>query len=125
MSKSFTVFKLEDAEGFDTLEGFMKPLSVTEHVSVIYTTIPSNMKVRPHAHKSNGVILVLKGNVEFVSNGTRFNLTKDSVAIIPANTEVGVNNSNVPTEMLMVSAPPSCKSIEELKARLQSFSKRS
>jgi quercetin dioxygenase-like cupin family protein len=125
MSQSFAVFKLEDSEGFDTLEGFMKPLSVSEHVSVIYTTMSPHMKVRPHAHKSNGVVLVLKGSIEFVSNGISFNLTEGSVAIIPANTEVGVNNAGVPTEMIMVSAPPSCKSIEELKARLQSFSKRS
>jgi quercetin dioxygenase-like cupin family protein len=125
LNQKFLTFKLEEVEGFDTLEGFMKPLSINEYVSVINTTIPPNMKVRPHAHKSNGVILVLKGSIDFVSDGTSFNLGQGSVAVIPAGTEVGLNNSIEPTELLMVSAPPSCKSVEELKTRLSSFNKRS
>ena len=125
MSNNFATLNLEEIEGFDTLEGFMKPISVNEHVSVIHTTMPPNIKVRPHAHKSNGVLLVLKGSIDFVLSNSTFTLTQGNVAVVPAGTEVGINNSDEPTELLMISAPPSCKSVDELKKRLSSFCKRS
>ncbi|XHH10195.1 MAG: cupin domain-containing protein [Candidatus Bathyarchaeia archaeon] len=125
MNQQVTVLKLEAVEGFDTIEGFMKPLSVNEHVSVIHTIIPQNLKAKPHAHKSNGVIFLLKGQLELISNDIRFTLTPGCVAIIPANIITGVNTPNSSAEVLMISAPPSCKSVEELKTRLQAASKRS
>jgi quercetin dioxygenase-like cupin family protein len=125
MSQQVKVLKLDAVEGFDTIEGFMKPLSVNEHVSVIHNILPKQLKAKPHAHKSNGVIFVLKGQLDLNSNGTSSTLTSGSVAIIPANTVVGINTPVSSAEVLMISAPPSCKSVQELKSRLQAASKRS
>ncbi|MGD6932717.1 MAG: cupin domain-containing protein [Candidatus Bathyarchaeia archaeon] len=125
MSQQVTVLKLETVEGFDTIEGFMKPLSVNEHVSVIHNILPKQLKVKPHAHQSNGVIFLLKGQLELVSNRTNFILTPGSVAVIPANMVVGINTADSSAEVLMISAPPSCKSIQALKSRLHAASKRS
>lgn len=125
MNQQVTVLKLETVEGFDTIEGFMKPLLVNEYVSVIHNILPKQLKVKPHAHKSNGVIFLLKGQLELVSNGTNYTLTPGSIAVIPANMVVGVNTADSPAEVLMISAPPSCTSIQELKSRLQAASKRS
>ncbi len=118
------MLKLENVEGVDTLEGLMRPLSVNEYVSVIHSTLPPQSKTKPHSHKSNSVIFLLKGQLELTSNNATFTMTPGNIAVIPANTVVGINNSDVSTEILMISAPPSSKSVEELKSKLQAFSKK-
>jgi quercetin dioxygenase-like cupin family protein len=124
MNQQVTVLTLETIEGFNTIEGFMKPISINEHVSVIYTLISKNSKSKPHSHKSSGIIFLLKGQLELIANETHLRLTPGSISVIPANTVVGINTPDSSAEVLMISARSNCKSVQELKSRLQSAENR-
>jgi quercetin dioxygenase-like cupin family protein len=118
------MLKLETVEELETREGLMRPLSINQYVSVIHNTLAPQAKIKPHAHKSNAVFFLLKGQLELVSNSANFMMTPGNVAVIPANTVVGINNLDSSAEILMISAPPGSKSVEELKSKLQAFSKK-
>jgi len=121
---AFSVHRLKEAESFNTPEGVMTPLFVNEHLSVIKLSLPPKLTVPAHSHKSNIVAVVVKGQLEVSHGNERAVLEEGDVFFVPANVAVGISNPSQSTvEVLAVSYPSSCKSIEELKELLRSFAR--
>jgi quercetin dioxygenase-like cupin family protein len=123
--KAFTVYRVKDAESFDTPEGVMTPLFVGEQVSIIKLSLPPKLTVPAHSHKSNIVAVVMKGRLEVLHGNERVVLEEGDAFFAPSNVALGISNpSQGITEILAVSHPPSYKSVEELKELLKSFARR-
>lgn len=114
------VFKVYDAEALQTGEGVMRPFLFTDNVALIHLEMPPGLEVPPHSHPKDGLLYCLAGELEIFSGDERFTLNKGTAVTVPANVEVGVaNKSEGLAECLLVSAPPTFKSAEELKERIK------
>jgi len=118
------IFNAYDTQGLQTGEGIMRPFLFTDNVSLIHLEIPVGLEVHPHAHPKDGLLYCLVGQLEVFTEDRRFIITKGTVVTVPANIAVGVaNKSDGAVECLLISAPPTFKSAEELKERIKQYQK--
>ncbi len=110
------VVRFEEMEEFNTPEGIMKPLFVSEKIAVIHLKIPAGLKVEPHSHPRNGMMILIKGRVKL----NDVELKVYDLVYIPANFEAGLECKEE-AEAILVSIKPGYKSIEELKSILRKF----
>lgn len=115
------ISRSDDLEEFETPEGIMKPLLVTEYLKVIHLKIPAGLKVTPHSHPTPGNIILLKGAIKLNAEDPVF-LKEGDVASIPADYVVGLE-SETEAEAFLVSSPSGFKNIGELYQRLERFRK--
>ena len=112
------IVRFNEMEEFDTPEGIMKPLFVSEKVAIIHLKIPPGLKVEPHSHPRDGAMILTKGRVKL--NDTE--LEAYDLAYIPANFEVGMECEEE-AEAILISINPDYKSLDELKSILRRFKK--
>jgi mannose-6-phosphate isomerase-like protein (cupin superfamily) len=118
--KNIKVYKVENEEGLLTGEGTMRPFLFTKNLSLIHLEIPPGMEVAPHAHPKDGHLFCLVGELEVICGDETFTVTKNSALVVPAKVTCGVRNtSGAPVECLLISAPPTFKSAEDLKAVIE------
>jgi quercetin dioxygenase-like cupin family protein len=115
------ISRFDELKEFQTSEGVMKPLFVSEELKVIHLKIPAGLKVRPHSHPSPGNLLLLKGAIKLNAVDPVL-LQEGDVAHIPADYTVGLE-SETEAEALLISSPSGYKTIEELYERLEGFQK--
>ena len=116
LEKSIKVYKVEDQEEILTGEGTMRPFLFTENLSLIHLEIPPGMDVKPHSHPKDGHLFCLEGELEVVCGDEKFTVTRKTAMVVPANVICGISNkTEVPVECLLISAPPTFKSAEEIK----------
>jgi len=116
IEKNIKVCKVEDQEGFLTEEGTMRPFLFTENLSLIHLEIPPSLDVEPHSHPKDGHLFCLEGELEVVCGDEKFTITRKTAMVVPANVICGISNkTEVPVECLLISAPPTFKSAEEIK----------
>ena len=108
------VVRFDEMEEFDTPEGKMRPLIVSKKIAVTYLKIPSGLKVKPHAHPKDGIIILTKGKIKL--NDAR--LEAHDLAYIPANFEVGMVCEKE-AEAILISVNPEYKNLDELKSVLK------
>ena len=114
------IFNANDTEGLKTGEGIMSPFLFTNNVSLIHLELPAGTEVTPHSHPKEGLLYCLSGDLEVFSDNERFTISRGTAIVVPANLAVGVSNkSAAPVECLLISSPPTFKSLEELKERLR------
>ena len=105
-----------EVEGLETSEGIMKPLIFGENLAVIYLEIPAGLEVSPHAHPGEGVLYCLSGELEVISGGETVTLSSGTAMLVPSGTEVGIKNQkDAAVNALLISSPPSVRSVEELR----------
>jgi len=112
------VVRFNEMEEFDTPEGIMKPLLVSEKIAVIHLKIPPGLKVEPHSHPRDGIIVLTKGGVKL----NDVELEAYDLAYIPTNFEVGMECKEE-AEAILISISPDYKSLDELKSVLRRFEK--
>ncbi|ADB58076.1 cupin domain-containing protein [Archaeoglobus profundus] len=112
------VVRFNEMEEFNTPEGIMKPLFVSEKIAVIYLKIPAGLKVEPHSHPRDGAMIVTKGRVKL----NDVELKAYDFAYISANFEVGMECEEK-AEAILISVNPGYKSLDELKSILRRFEK--
>jgi quercetin dioxygenase-like cupin family protein len=118
--KNIKVYKVENAAGLLTGEGTMRPFLFTENLSLIHLEIHPGMEVAPHAHPRDGHLFCLEGELEVMCGDQRLTVTRNTALVVPANVSCGVSNkSGAAVECLLISAPPTFKSAEELKAVIE------
>ncbi len=113
------IVRFNEMEEFDTPEGVMKPLFVSEKIALIHLKIPAGLKVKPHSHPRDGMIVLTKGRVKL----NDAELGAYDFAYIPANFEVGLECKEE-AEAILISIEPDYKSLEELKSILRRFEKK-
>ena len=120
---AFSVFRGKDFESIRTPEGEITPIFVNEHISISKLNLPPKLSVPPHSHGFNVVAVVAKGRLEILHESRKTVLEEGDVFFAPAGTKIGISNpSQEVAEILCISYPPTCKSVEELKKILKSFS---
>ena len=112
------VVRFNEMEEFDTPEGIMKPLLVSEKIAVIHLKIPPGLKVEPRSHPRDGIIVLTKWGVKL----NNVELEACDLAYIPANFEVGMECEEE-AEAILISINPDYKSLDELKSILRRFEK--
>lgn len=112
------VVRFNEMEEFNTPEGIMKPLFVSEKIAIIHLKIPASLKVEPHSHPRDGIIALTKGGVKL----NDVELEAYDLAYIPANFEVGMECEEE-AEAILISINPDYKSLDELKSILRRFKK--
>ncbi len=112
------VVRFNKMEEFDTPEGIMKPLFVSEKIAIIHLKIPPGLKAEPHSHPKDGMIVLTKGRVKL----NDVELKAYDLAYIPASFEVGMECEEE-AEAILISINPDYKSLDELKSILRRFEK--
>lgn len=115
------ISRSDDLKEFETPEGIMKPLLVSEDLKVIHLKIPAGLKVKPHSHPTPGNIILLKGAIKLNAEDP-VSLNEGDVASIPAGYVVGLE-SETEAEAILVSSPSGFTDIGELYRRLERFQK--
>lgn len=62
------IYKLKDAESYQTSEGIMVPLFAYENVSVVHINLPAGLQVKPHSHPAATIMIITKGSVKAIGN---------------------------------------------------------
>ncbi|RLG41903.1 MAG: hypothetical protein DRO01_02005 [Thermoproteota archaeon] len=112
------VVRFNEMEEFNTPEGIMKPLFVSEKIVVIHLKIPTGLKVEPHSHSRDGIMILIKGKVRLISNDV--DLKVYDLVYIPVNFKIGLECKEE-AEAILISIEPGYKSLEELKSILKRF----
>jgi len=107
------VNKIEEAEAFETPEGVMKPLFVSEKMVVAHVDLPAGLKVTPHSHPGDGVLILTKGSLKLISEQTVI-LSPGDLAHIPANTEVGMECEEA-SSVIGISGPTGYSNLDEFR----------
>jgi quercetin dioxygenase-like cupin family protein len=106
---------IDEAEGLETSEGVMKPLLFGENLAVMHLLIPAGLEVPPHAHPGEGVLYCLSGELDVVSGGETVTISSGTAMLVPPGTEVGIKNQkDAAVNALLISSPPTVRSVEEL-----------
>ncbi len=106
---------IDEAEGLETSEGVMKPLLFGENLAVMHLLIPAGLEVSPHAHPGEGVLYCLSGELDVVSGGETVTISSGTAMLVPPGTEVGIKNQkDAAVNALLISSPPTVRSVEEL-----------
>lgn len=112
--------KIDDAEGLETPEGVMKPLIYGERLACMHLEIPAGLEVSPHAHSTEGLLYCLSGELVVESGGETVTIGSETAMLVPPNTVVGIKNlQDAQVNAILISSPPSVKSVEELKNLLR------
>ena len=107
---------IDEAEGLQTPEGVMKPLLFGENLAAMHLMVPAGLEVPPHAHPGEGVLYCLSGELEVISGGETVTLSSGTAMLVPSGTEVGIKNQkDAAVNALLISSPPSVRSVEELR----------
>jgi len=112
------VVRFNEMEEFNTPEGIMKPLFASKKIAIIHLKIPPGLKVEPHSHPKDGMIVLTKGRVKL----NDAELEAYDLAYIPANFEVGMECEEE-AEAILISISPDYKSLDKLKSILRRFEK--
>ena len=106
---------IDEAEGLQTSEGVMKPLVFGENLAAMHLMIPAGLEVPHHAHPGEGVLYCLDGELEVISGGETLTISSGTAMLVPSGTEVGIKNrQDVPVNVILISSPPTIRSVEEL-----------
>ena len=107
---------INETEGLETSEGVMKPLVFGENLAVMHLLIPAGLEVPPHAHPGEGVLYCLSGELEVISGRENVTISSGTAMLVPSGTEVGIKNQkDVAVNALLISSPPTVRSVEELR----------
>jgi quercetin dioxygenase-like cupin family protein len=115
------ISRFEEAEGFETPEGIMRPLFASGKIAVTQLNIPAGLKVEPHSHPGDGIFILTEGSIELISEKT-VTLRSGDLAYIPGNTEVGLE-SHEDSDAIILSVPSRYETIDEFREVLKSFAK--
>lgn len=107
---------ISEIEGLETSEGVMKPLVFGENLAVMHLLIPAGLNVPPHAHPGEGVLYCLSGELEVISGRENVTLSSGTAMLVPSGTEIGIKNQkDAAVNALLISSPPTVRSVEELR----------
>lgn len=115
------IVTIKDVEGFQTLEGIIKPVLFTDKLALLSVELPEKPAGEPHSHPIDCIMYCIEGEAEVTSGDKTAVISTGSVIFIPANEVAGFKNlSDKPARVLHISMPPVVESEEKYKERLKS-----
>ncbi len=88
----------------------------TERITVSFVTLEPNIRVTPHHHEPEQIVIVNDGACDFVVDGKLYHLEEGDVLLIPSNVEHGNYSSDRGLHMIEVFSPPRYDLVEKLQA---------
>jgi quercetin dioxygenase-like cupin family protein len=93
-----------------------------ERITVSFVTLEPNIRITPHRHEPEQMVIVNDGACDFIVDGKLYHLEEGDVLIIPSNVEHGNYSSDRGLRMIEVFSPPRqdmVAKLEELKRGLK------
>lgn len=119
MVRSMEIYRAEESESFSTPEGIITPIFASQKISIMNIKIPAGLKVKPHSHSEDGILIVTNGSIRLTGDSTIDLKTGDLVSV-SGNTSAGLECDEEATA-LAISVPSNYKNVEELCNVLRSF----
>ncbi|MBC7114948.1 MAG: hypothetical protein PWR13_1253 [Archaeoglobi archaeon] len=115
------IVRFDEMEKFNTPEGVMTPLFVSEKIAVIHFKFPAGLKVEPHSHPRDSVMVITKGKVRLRSEKGDVELGSRDLAYIPADFVTGLECEEE-AEAIAITVGARYKTMDELKEILRRIS---
>lgn len=107
------ICKFEEAESFETSEGIMRPIFASEKIAITHLEIPAGLRVKPHSHPGDGILILTEGSVKLVSKEVA-SIKPGDMTYVPANTEIGLE-SEEDSKAVILSVPSRYNNVEEFR----------
>jgi quercetin dioxygenase-like cupin family protein len=86
-----------------------------EKITVSFVTLKPNIRIIPHSHESEQMVIVIDGACDFLVVGKLYHLEEGDVLMIPSYVEHGNYSSNRGLRMIEVFSPPRYDLVEKQK----------
>jgi quercetin dioxygenase-like cupin family protein len=116
------VVKYRDTPVMQLAAGAKNYIVSSERMTVSFVTLEPNIRITPHRHEPEQMVIVNDGACDFVVDGKLYHLEEGDVLIIPSNVEHGNYSSERGLRMMEVFSPPRqdmIAKLEELKKGLE------
>jgi len=110
------VVKYSDAPLMQLNPGAKNYIVSSERMTVSFVTLESNIRITPHRHEPEQIVIVNDGACDFVVDGKLYHLEEGDVLLIPSNVEHGNYSSERGLHMIEVFSPPRYDLVEKLQA---------
>ena len=97
-------------------EGAKNYIVSSERMTVSFVTLEPNIRITPHRHEPEQMVIVNDGACDFIVDGKLYHLEEGDVLIIPSNVEHGNYSSERGLRMIEVFSPPRQDMIAKLEA---------
>jgi len=88
----------------------------TERLTVSFVILEPNIRIVPHCHEPEQIVIVNDGACDFVVDGKLYHLEEGDVLTIPSNVEHGNYSSERGLRMIEVFTPPRYDLVEKQQA---------
>ena len=110
------VVRYQDIPPIESVPGAISYILPAERLTVSFVTLQPNLRITPHRHESEQVVIVLDGACDFLVDGKQYHLEKDNVLTIPSKVEHGNYSSDRGLRMIEVFSPPRYDLVAEMQA---------
>ncbi|KPK24547.1 MAG: hypothetical protein AMJ70_01650 [Dehalococcoidia bacterium SG8_51_3] len=87
-------------------EGARNHIVSSKRMTVSFVTLEPNIRITPHRHEPEQMVIVNDGACDFIVDGKLYHLEEGDVLIIPSNVEHGNYSSERGLRMIEVFSPP-------------------
>jgi quercetin dioxygenase-like cupin family protein len=117
--RTLEIYRFENAESFPTPEGIITPIYASKKVAVMHIKLPAGLKVEPHSHDEDGILMVTKGSFRLTGDET-IDLKSGDLVYVPEKVSAGIE-CDEDSEAVMLSVPSSYENVEALCSIMRSF----
>jgi len=110
------VVKYSDTPLMQLNPGAKNYIVSSERMTVSFVTLEPNIRITPHRHEPEQIVIVNDGACDFMVDGKLYHLEEGDVLLIPSNVEHGNYSSDRGLRMIEVFSPPRADLVAEQKA---------
>ncbi|MEM2030639.1 MAG: hypothetical protein QXW66_07365 [Archaeoglobaceae archaeon] len=112
------IVRFESVKELKTIEGFLRPMFVSEKILLMYCRVWKGLRVEPHSHESEGILIVTKGRIRVLPEGIE--IAPLDLCHVPPKKEVGLVAED-DSELILISMGSKYKTLEEVFSVLSAF----
>jgi len=113
------IHRFDETESFNTPEGLIIPLFASKKISVMHIKIPAGLKVQPHSHKEDTILILIKGSIRLTGDEP-INLMAGDLAYKSGDSLAGIECEE-DSVAVVLTIPSSYENVEELCSALRSI----
>ncbi len=100
------VVKYRDTSLMELAPGARNYIVSTERITVSFVTLQPDIRITPHSHEPEQIVIVIDGACDFLVAGKLYHLEEGDVLTIPSNVDHGNYSSERGLRMIEVFSPP-------------------